>query len=416
MNSPTNLRLIALLAGAGWTVAAFQAGAAVAEWPRLRGPDGTGVVEAPGLPTDFGQGSVLWTRDLGGAGHSSPVAREGKVFLTLIPSGQEENREVICVSAETGEVEWRKAFPFKPYPQHSLNSYAASTATVDGGGVYVFWTEAGGSEALSLDLQGNLRWRTPLGAFEAQHGSGASPALVSGVLVVPKENRAASSFLTGLDPKTGEELWKVSRPSERTPYVTPVVRTTGDGVEVVYSSTTFGLTGLDPKSGKERWKYNPNFEQRCVGSPVIMGDAVFAATGQGGGGKESVAVQIGEGGAVKELYRVERGLPYVPTPLYHDGLLFLMSDGGILACHRATDGEALWRERVCGPVYSSPLCINGVLHLFGRQGEIVTVRASERFEKLAEASVEEEIRATPAVMGDRLYVRTMTRLICFGKR
>jgi outer membrane protein assembly factor BamB len=287
---------------------------------------------------------------------------------------------------------------------------------VDAAGVYVFWTEEGDSEALALDLQGNVRWRTAFGPFEAQHGSGASPALIGGVLVLPKENLSSSSFLAGVDPETGKELWRIPRPGQREPYVTPMVRSTAEGEEAVYASTTFGLTGFDPKTGAERWKFDPGFKERCVGSPVIMGEVVFTATGQGGGGRESVAVRVGAEGEVKELYRIDRGLPYVPTPVYHDGLLFLMSDGGILACHRAADGEELWRERVCGPVYSSPLCINGVIHVFSRQGEIVTVRAAERFEKLAEASVEEEIRATPAVADDRLYVRTMTRMICFGKR
>ena len=89
--------------------------------------------------------------------------------------------------------------------------------------------------------------------------------------------------------------------------------------------------------------------------------------------------------------------------------------GVAYSCVNAATGESIWRERVTGETYSSPVCIDGRIYCISRRGEMAIVAASPTFEKIAEYNFESAVHASPAVSGDRLYVRTEERLISIGK-
>ncbi|MEM7387844.1 MAG: PQQ-binding-like beta-propeller repeat protein [Verrucomicrobiota bacterium] len=358
--------------------------------------------------------------DLKGKGHSSPVLWGKKLFLTVEPSAKEGSaREVVCFDADTGAVNWRKSFALNGYGQHRFNSFASATPVVDANGVYVAWTENQSSEVFSLDHEGNERWRTATGDYEEKHGSGSSLVLAGGVLILAKENLSGSSFIFGLDPVSGKVLWKIERPSERTPFSTPVVREAEGKAEVILASTTNGLTSVDSKTGKVNWKFSHGFEQRCVASPVVMGDFIFTSSGQGGGGKESVVVEAPAGAdRAREAFRVKGRLPYVPTPIYYKGNLYIVSDGGIASCFDARTGARHWQERVCREVYGSPVCVGGNIYVFSRvgKGEAAVFKASETFRKVGDGEVGAPVQATPAVANGKMYIRSASQLICFGKK
>ena len=388
--------------------------AELVSWNRFRGEDGAGVASVPGLPTKFSTSSELWKVDLAGVGHSSPVVHGDLVFLTAVPEEKPDHRQLRCYRLGNGKLAWAREYPFVANKKHKLNSYVSSTPVVTEEMVYVVWTEKASSEVRAWRHDGSKVWERRFGRFEAQHGSGSSPVMAGGVLVVSQENlNNESSYIYGLNPADGATVWKVARPCTKTPYATPAVREVNGKTEVVFCSTTFGVTAFDAASGKLSWEFNPNFQQRCVGSPVLMGDRVYVGTGQGGGGKESCIVALKDGKASK-AYEIKRGLPYVPTGLYYDGRLFLVADGGVLACHEAATGKEIYRKRVTGPTYASPVCLNNRIYICSREGEVVVLKSDGSGELIDRSDLGEEIRATPTVAGKSLLIRTASKLYCFG--
>ena len=153
--------------------------------------------------------------------------------------------------------------------------------------------------------------------------------------------------------------------------------------------------------------------------PVLTaGGLIFATVGQGGIGRGAVAVRPGSADGSRKpevVWEASKHIPYVPTPVAVGRHLFLLSDGGLLSCLRASDGERLWElERGPGEAYSSLVAVNGVLYALSRKGILMTARAGEKYEPLGQLDLGEACQTTPAVAGGRLIVRTNTKLIGIG--
>ena len=387
------------------------------EWGRFCGPAGAGRAAEVELPLALDEQATRFRVDLLGGGHSSPVFAGELVFLTSL--GESEGvRHLIALDALSGAPRWRFDDAFRGHGQHRLNSYASASPAADEERVVVAWTDAEGLEVVALDLEGELLWRTALGPFSAQHGSGVSPVLVAGRVIVANDMEGeVQSFLVALDAATGEEVWRRERETERASYATPALLAGPDGEpRLVFASTAHGLTCLDAASGELVWEHDPGLTQRCVGSPVIEAGVVFQAAGSGGGGKEMMAVRLPqeEGAAPTPAWSLERALPYVPTPVAHDGLLYLLADGGILSCVRASDGGLVYRERLGGHYFASPVILGERLYCLDSSGSLAILALGEEFERLGGREFGELSHATPAVAHGRLYVRTERSLWSFG--
>lgn len=389
-------------------------------WPRFRGPDGAGLSAARTVPTSFDEDDYNWRVELPGPGSSSPVIRDGKVFVTCETGTGELT--LVCLAAADGAERWRKSFAFEPYGQHELNSFAAATPALDAERVYVTWRSGEARIVEALTLEGESVWRRELAPYRGQHGAGASPVVVEGVVILTHDNggRETESFLIGLDASTGETAWKRARKTSYGAYSTPtVLRTGASSPQVLFTSTSHGVTSLDPRTGELRWEVDGVFARRCTGSPVVAGDLVFATAGNGGSGKESVAVEFpgtadGDDPAPAVRYRLGSSLPYVPTPIAVGELLFLWSDGGIVSCLRAADGERLWRERLSGEFFGSPICVADRLYAISKDGVLFVLAAAKTFDLLGQVDLDEPSNATPAVAGGVLYLRTERHLISVG--
>jgi len=384
-------------------------------WTRFRGPDGTGVSDAPAIPVTFSEADYRWKVQLPGSGHSSPVLWGAKLFLTC-ENREECERSVVCVDAGDGRVLWTWQDTYETYRNHRFNSYAASTPAVDANRVYASWISGDTFIVLALDHDGNHLWQRRMGDFRARFGAGASPIVLEDIVIMGNDHAGETSFLIGLDARTGETRWKVPRKSGLTSYVTPAVhRPKNAPPEVIFVSPSHGITSLDPFTGSVNWELDGLFTQKNVASPVIAGEVVFATSGKGGRGVESAAVRWGDGpsGRKPELaYMLDFGLPYVPTPVAFDGHLFLWSDTGVVTCIEAATGEQVWQERVGGEYFSSPICVNGRLYGASKKGEVVVIKASPQYELLGRAQLPEGSYATPAVANGCLYFRTFNHLIC----
>lgn len=394
------------------------------EWTRFRGENGSGVGKAKGLPSKVTIAHFNWIVELKGTGHSSPVVWGDNLYMTVTDRKDENKRHLVCFNAGNGKVKWRWEAPFKPHHQHGFNNFSSSTPAVDGKHIYLFWGSGDHTAAVAVDHSGKKVWSAEFPGFTSDHGTATSPILVDGLVIVQTAHKDEErSAIVALDSKTGKEVWRHNRQNktgeeEKSAYSTSVVYQGKDGKKQVLAvNSTHGFISLDAKTGKLLWQYNPGFKQRSVGSIGLSGDVVFATLGSGGGGKECAALRPGvDGGKVEKLYELDRkGLPYVPTPLAYKGLFFLWGDGGTLTCVKADTGKQLYQERVAsGTFFSSPIVADGKIYCGSRDGKMVVVAASEKFELLGTSKLRSGIHATPAVAKGKMFIRTDTHLICIG--
>ena len=115
-------------------------------------------------------------------------------------------------------------------------------------------------------------------------------------------------------------------------------------------------------------------------------------------------------------WTLEKFLPNAPSPLVYKGVLYLVKDGGILTSLNPETGEILKQGRLTGALdkyYSSPVGADGKIYMFDQLGKGTVVKAGAQWEVLSSSDFGEEVFATPAIVDDRIYIRTSGNLYCF---
>jgi outer membrane protein assembly factor BamB len=409
-----SLRLCGLLLAAVWvsSVATAQ------EWTRFRGPNGSGVSAAKSIPVTWTDDDFRWKAKLPGEGISSPVVWGEKLFVTSAEPDLGK-RHLICLHTNDGTERWRQTESFQPYKKHKVNTFATSTPAVDAERVYQVWQSDESSALLAFSHDGAPAWRFALDPFSEGHGGGVSP-IVWNDLVVLACDQQRPSYLVAVDRRTGEERWKIPRRSRRAGYATPCVyQAPGRPDELIFTEWEHGITGIDPQTGQVRWEIDCFGEQteRAIASPIVAGDVIFGTCGFVTSDKHCVAVRptgTGPTADVRELFRIEKAAPHLPTPLVYRDRLFLWTEKGIASSVRLDNGEVASTRRIGGNYSASPICIDGKLYALSDDGEVVVLTADDRLEELARNALDEPSRATPAVSGGRLYLRTMSQVWCLG--
>jgi outer membrane protein assembly factor BamB len=99
-------------------------------------------------------------------------------------------------------------------------------------------------------------------------------------------------------------------------------------------------------------------------------------------------------------------VPANPSPLLIGDRMFFVSDRGNATWLDARRGEDVWRQRLGGSYYASPIFAAGRVYVVGVEGETVVVAAEDQFRELARNPLDGTVRASPAVLGNALIVRT----------
>jgi len=422
--------LLCLLGFALFALSAARGGEG--EWSRFRGPNGTGISNATTVPVRWTDKDYNWKVELPGIGHSSPVVWETRTFVTCGDPAT-ALRTLLCVDAPTGRTLWKHEEPSKTYGQHRDNCYAAATPAVDAGGAVITWTTPEAVMLLALDVQGRELWRRSLGPLVSLQGSGSSPILYQDLVVLANDqedmerspgrrpggpNPAGRSFVIAVDRRSGQTRWQTETKTFLAGYSTPCVyQAEGRRPELIFSNTAHGIMAVDPATGQITWEFGQPFLDRAVISPVVAPGLVIAGHGAGIRGTRCIAVRPGSSaqGTVPSLaYAITRALPMVPTPLVKDGRLFLWADDGVVSCLSVATGETVWRERVEGEFYASPVWVDGHLYNVSKKGEVVVLAAKDTFEVVHRIPLGEPSYATPAVADGVMYLRTRSHLFSLG--
>jgi outer membrane protein assembly factor BamB len=136
-----------------------------------------------------------------------------------------------------------------------------------------------------------------------------------------------------------------------------------------------------------------------------------------------LAIKSGGSGDITEshvAWRYDRGLPYVPSVLAYQGRVYIVKDGGMLSCFEAKTGKPIYtqeRLEAQGNYYASPVAADGLIFLASQNGRVTVIKAGgDKPVILHKADFGEKIPATPALIDDKIYLRTQTKLYAFGKK
>ena len=444
--------------------------AAAQEWARFRGPNGSGISTDTGFPTEFNKRKNLVWRTPVRPGKSSPVLTRRHVFLTGHENGKLYTQ---CFDRETGKLLWERSIDRgRAEPSHTLNHPAAITPVTDGENVYSFFPEYG---LIAYDANGKERWKTRLGPFSNENGHSSSP-IVAGENIVLVLDQMLDSYIAAFDRRNGELRWKTSR-EEMDGYATPLLYQPAGVPPAVITASRGQLGAHRVDNGKRLWslktlspsevaspilvsdtlftfgygndratpfsvplqKYDKNGDARLTPDEYgedayLKGVALFAGNNDGvvtkeefdfrqnmsGGPSSLLAIQLNADPATppRELWRYEKSfVAVVPSPLYYEGVLYVLKNGGLLTSFDAETGAVGKAGRVTGALgaySSSPVAAEGKIFVASEEGKVTVLKAGAQWEVMQINDLEEGCYATPALANGRIYLRTNDALYRFG--
>jgi outer membrane protein assembly factor BamB len=332
--------------------------------------------------------------------------------------------EILALDKNTGAVLFKKtAHQGVPrLKRHVKASHASATPATDGRNLVALL----GTEGLfCFDMEGELRWRVDLGLMdvgywgepEYQWGAASSPLLYENLVIV-QNDRQKDSFVAAYDLESGREVWRAGR-EEKPAWSTPALYRGEGSAELVTNGANW-IRGNDPRTGEELWRLSHGDLQVITPTPVVAGDRIVVTGGNPTGAQTTFAIRPGARGDAQDhvLWTAERSSPYTPTPIVYDGILYVIVDNGILSSFDLATGERLYRARLeVGAGFSaSPIASDGRIYLASEDGAVFVVAAGREFRSLARNDMGEPLMATPAVSDRTLYVRGARHLFAVRGR
>ena len=431
------------------TLAAAGPAAANDNWPHFRGPTlNASVADNPDLPETWSRTeNVEWVADVPGLGWSSPVVWGRRVFLTTVtaagefeqpkpglyaPAGRpdpvplEHEWRVYCFDLETGAVLWeRVAQRGRPgFPRHMKNTYASETPATDGERVYVRFGDLG---LYAFDMEGEEVWRVPIPdrRTRSEWGSASSPVVHGDVVIILYDNEE-ESWLAALDKRTGEERWRTAR-DEVSTWATPYVWENELRTEIVTSGVN-RIRSYD-LDGRLLWEMDGRMSWAAIATPFSSHGLVYVNSGYfrdehrpayaiRPGASGDVTLAEGERSNEFVAWYQPRAGNYNTSPLIHGDVYYSLLDRGFFEAYDAVTGEQVYgrqRIRVGASFTSSPWAYNGKIFALSEQGDTYVIRAGREYELLGVNSLDEMAMASPAIVGDRLLIRTTSKLYSIRK-
>ena len=384
---------------------------AVSNWPSFRGPGSIGVADGRNPPIDWDGESgrnVIWKTKVALPGMSSPVVWEGSVFLTGAQANAAGIRnEVYSFDSDTGELAWTAVagpFPGSPAGLPDLEpgaGYAAPTAAADD--TYVCAIFASG-DLVCLDHSGKPVWGLNVGYVEDLYGHSSSLLIFESTLIVQYDH-GDSAFIAGYDLRTGGVKWKRNREVYDT-WSSPLLTTAGGEWLLVVNATPYAAA-YNPRTGEELWRVEDILGE-VASSPAGAGDKIVIVNQL----LNILCVEAGTGNILWELYD---DLPDSSSPLAYDDRLVIATAFGVVTSVGLSTGEIIGKQEFPDGFYASPVLSGERVFATDRRGITRIFPADGDFLLLASPALGEAVDATPAFVGDRIYIRGHEHLFCLGE-
>jgi len=444
-------------------------------WPQFLGPQSNPVGTHARLAERWSKTeNVEWSQEIPGRGWSSPIVTGGKVYVTTVTTdgkskppqtGTEYSNEYVaelvnqklsmeevikrvterdielphevmlhyflyCLDLKSGKLEWKKEFftGRPPGGRHRKNSFVSETPVTDGKSIYIYVANLG---LWAFDLKGNQTWTTPVDAnpIYLDFGTGSSPALADSLLIVVSDNEK-QQYIAAFNKQTGKQVWRTNRdlggkrqPVQRSGWSTPFVWRHALRTEIVAvgpdTVISYDLTG------KELW--------RMSGMAATPIPTPFAYEGwlyiNGGRGRPLFAIRPGATGdiSLKEgetandyvVWSQPRGGTYLPSSVAYQGFVYTLTETGILNRYDAKTGKQTYKTRIdpaATAFTTSPWAYNGKLFCLSEEGQTFVVNTGEEFQLSHVNELDDFAQASPALVNDRLLIRTEHRLYSIRRK
>jgi outer membrane protein assembly factor BamB len=391
----------------------------LSQWPRFRGPLGSGVCPFDNVPESWdmesGEG-VLWKTEVPLEGLNSPVVWEDRIFLSGATADQ---IGVFCFQTSDGQLLWRcdvksQAPPLdEPLEIYEDTGYAAPTVATDGLRVYAIFAIG---DLVAIDFDGNIVWQKHLGVPNNPYGHASSLTTYDHLLLVQFDQgtrKDEKSKLIAFDGASGDVVWEAVRdvPSS---WSSPIVVDTDDGPLLVTTAAPW-VIAYSPMDGTELWRVECLSDD--IGpSPVFHEGRVYAANESGG----LFVIRTGGSGNVTDSHVewfTDIDIPDVSSPLVTDQFVLMIAHGLLGCWDRAGGEEPLWQEDMGDEVSSSPSLVGDKVYVFTDGGPAIILKpTAEQVEILAQLDMGEPCRTSPAFQPGRIYIRGETHLICLGEQ
>jgi len=445
-------------------------------WTQFRGNDANPVSDSKGVPEKWSNTeNVEWSTEVAGRGWSSPIVVGDRVFVTsavnkgesklpeagteysnayvaeLMKQGlsQEEVEKRVmerdfelpadvnlhcylhCLDLKTGSELWKHEFHTGKPPggMHRKNSFASETPVTDGEHIFVYATHIG---LFAYTLDGKQAWNTPLEIHPMymEFGTGTSPVLLDDKLIILDDNEEAAS-IAAYSKSDGTQLWKTERKGvegapaamPKSGWMTPYVWKTPERTEIVTVGP--GLAVSYDENGEEVWRMKgmtpaPSASSFAFGDVLLLNGgrqkSIFAIKP---GASADITLASGERKSDFVVWSRKMAGTYIPTPVAFDGGLYVLHDNGIIARYDTSSGERSYKKQFksSGADFTtSPWVCDGKLFCLSEQGDTYVLKTGADYELLHTNSVGEFCMATPAIVGDRLILRTESAVYSIRKQ
>jgi outer membrane protein assembly factor BamB len=438
-------------------------------WPQFRGPDSNPVGTHARLADRWSRTeNVEWSQEIPGRGWSSPIVTGGKVYITTVTTdgkskppqiGTEYSNEYVAelqkqglpmkdvidrvterdielpkevtlhyflysLNLKSGKVEWQKEFYTgrPPGGRHRKNSFASESPVTDGRHVYVYVANMG---LWAYDMKGKLAWTTPLEAnpIYLDFGTGSSPVLAGNLLVIVSDNEK-QQYIAAFDKKTGKQVWRTNRdlggkgqPVQRSGWATPYVWRHALRTEIVAVGP--GEVISYDLAGKELWRMS-GMAATPIPTPFAYEGLLYI---NGGRGRPLFAIRPGATGDISlakdetsnhyVVWSQPRAGTYLPSSVAYQGAVYTLTETGILNRYDAKTGQQTYKTRIdpaASAFTTSPWAYNGKLFCLSEEGQTFVVGTGDQFQLLRVNELDDMAQASPALVGERLLIRTEHRL------
>ena len=377
----------------------------LAQWPGFRGAGG-GLAQAGHVPTTWEtEKGAAWKSEVPLPGMNSPVVWKDCVFLS---GGNAKSCEVYCYHAGTGELRWKRSLappadtPKEPLEVPEFTGCAAPTMATDGTRAFAIFNNG---ELAAFAMDGTPLWQRGCGLPESSYGY-ASSLVAFEDLVIVQMDRETDSFVCGIDAATGKDRWKT--PREFGSACTSPQLAQGPQGPLLLTAAKPSLVVYDPRTGKELWRAESLKGGDPGVSPAYADGVIYTAA-------EASVIAAVDAVSHQVMWTADDAVPTICTPLISNGLMFFgLTDGGI-ACVDAKTGEVLWQEKTASGFYASPVLVGENVYLVDKKGSVHIFKAQRSgYQAVGSPAVGEQVVATPAVVGNGLFIRGVKHLYRFG--
>lgn len=381
-------------------------------WPGFRGFRSNGHATKANPPLTWSvknKENVIWKTPIPKHGMSSPVVWKDRVFLT---GADDRSRDVYCIDAENGVLLWKHAVSKLPGgPKDGglprvldETGYAAPTVVTNGRLVAAIF---GTGELVCLDMSGKRIWAKHLGVPSNHYGH-ASSLICDSELLFVQYDQEKNAKLHAFKMSTGESAWHADR--EEISWSSPILVKNKGREELILTDSKY-IASHHAKTGKRLWRVE------CL-SGEIASSAAFA---------DRVVIVANEGAAAtafnisdhtkapKVVWQWKGDLPDAASPVANNDFLIMPTAFGVVTCLATKTGKAIWEHEFDQGFNSSPVLAGDRVYLTDLSGNTHVFKISDKFASLGGGDVGEPVYATPAFVGERIFIRGLSHLICVGE-